>query len=650
MAKLTLSNPSNLQDESSFITTTAANNDAIEAAMEKTLSRDGTSPNQMTASLDMNSQRIINLPAPAADNDAARRVDIGNAPAYAAAAAASAANAATSETNAAASSSAASASATSAATSATNAATSATNAANSATSAAASATVVAGNFYTFDTSTTMADPGSAKVRFNNATLSSVTALAFSVNTADTGNPSIRNYMSTWGSATATTRGYIQIRKVGTPATFAIYGVTAAVTDNTTWEQVTVSHVASNGTFSNADSLSVQFYKSGDNGAVAGPGASVDSEIALWNGTGGSTLKRATTTGILKGTSGVISAATANTDYLTPPSGTAILKANSGGALANATSGTDYLKPRQTIAAATDLNTVTTPGFYACADSTTTNGPYASGQWYIFVDAYNADPSNYLYQVAIDLLGGGRMHYRTRVAGTWGGWKLISFAGSGTSDVLTVNSIELGNASDTTLARSSAGRLAVEGVTVPLNQTTDVHTAGSIELGHASDTTLSRSSAGVLAVEGVAVPLNSTSAVHLANSYEVGNASDTTISRASAGVIAVEGVNLTSNVPVNSQSAAYTAVLADANTCIFHPSSDNNARTFTIPANASVAYPVGTTLTFVNKINTVTISITTDTLTLAGPGTTGSRTLAANGMATAMKISSTEWIISGPGLT
>lgn len=105
-----------------------------------------------------------------------------------------------------------------------------------------------------------------------------------------------------------------------------------------------------------------------------------------------------------------------------------------------------------------------------------------------------------------------------------------------------------------------------------------------------------------------------------------------------------------NIPVNSQSTAYTAVLGDAGTALLHPSSDNNARTFTIPANASVAYPVGTALTFINMINTMTIAINSDTLTLMGAGTTGSRTLAANGVATAVKITSTSWIISGTNLT
>jgi len=108
--------------------------------------------------------------------------------------------------------------------------------------------------------------------------------------------------------------------------------------------------------------------------------------------------------------------------------------------------------------------------------------------------------------------------------------------------------------------------------------------------------------------------------------------------------------LSSLIRQNSRSGAYTIVLADGGYHILHPSSDNNARTFTIPANSSVAFPVGTAITFVNEINTLTIAITSDTLTLYPAGTTGSRTLAANGIATALKISSTKWVITGVGLT
>jgi hypothetical protein len=106
-----------------------------------------------------------------------------------------------------------------------------------------------------------------------------------------------------------------------------------------------------------------------------------------------------------------------------------------------------------------------------------------------------------------------------------------------------------------------------------------------------------------------------------------------------------------NVPVNSQSAAYTLIDTDAGKAILHPSTDANARTFTIPANSSVAYEVGTVLTFINMTSqVVTIAITTDTLYLAGTGTTGSRSLAQYGMATAIKLTSTTWLISGTGLT
>jgi len=125
----------------------------------------------------------------------------------------------------------------------------------------------------------------------------------------------------------------------------------------------------------------------------------------------------------------------------------------------------------------------------------------------------------------------------------------------------------------------------------------------------------------------------------------------------AGNLAIGGGDASANIgylniPQNSQSTAYTAVLADAGKHLLHPSADTTARTFTIPANSSVAFAIGTALTFINQnaAGVMTIAITTDTMRLAGAGTTGSRTLAANGVATAIKLTSTEWIISGVGLT
>jgi hypothetical protein len=117
---------------------------------------------------------------------------------------------------------------------------------------------------------------------------------------------------------------------------------------------------------------------------------------------------------------------------------------------------------------------------------------------------------------------------------------------------------------------------------------------------------------------------------------------------------VDGTNAVGfrTIPQNSQSAAYTLVLADSGKHIFHPSADTTARTFTIPANSSVAFPIGTAVTFINQngAGVITIAITTDTMRLSPDGTTGSRTLAANGSATCIKVTSTEWLISGSGLT
>ena len=58
MAKLTLTDTSSGYQA---LSVRNANNDLIEAAVENTLSRDGTSPNAMASDLDMNSYNINNV-------------------------------------------------------------------------------------------------------------------------------------------------------------------------------------------------------------------------------------------------------------------------------------------------------------------------------------------------------------------------------------------------------------------------------------------------------------------------------------------------------------------------------------------------------------------------------------------------------------
>jgi hypothetical protein len=104
------------------------------------------------------------------------------------------------------------------------------------------------------------------------------------------------------------------------------------------------------------------------------------------------------------------------------------------------------------------------------------------------------------------------------------------------------------------------------------------------------------------------------------------------------------------IPQNIQAGNYTLVLADSGKHIYHALGAGSAA-YTIPANGSVAFPIGTAITFVNMSATsISIAITTDTMYLSSTGSTGTRTLAQYGSATAMKLTSTTWLISGSALT
>src|SRR6266550_228840 len=66
----------NTLQNSSIISTLNANNTLIENSFSDCLSLVGTSPNAMQSNLDMNSNQIINLPAPATINSPVRVSDL----------------------------------------------------------------------------------------------------------------------------------------------------------------------------------------------------------------------------------------------------------------------------------------------------------------------------------------------------------------------------------------------------------------------------------------------------------------------------------------------------------------------------------------------------------------------------------------------
>jgi hypothetical protein len=99
-----------------------------------------------------------------------------------------------------------------------------------------------------------------------------------------------------------------------------------------------------------------------------------------------------------------------------------------------------------------------------------------------------------------------------------------------------------------------------------------------------------------------------------------------------------------NFPQNILSANYTLVLSDAGKQIFHPASDANVRTFTIPANSSVAFPIGTVVLFTveNNGTTVNVTINSDTL-INGDGVSGTQPVPPNNTLMCIKVTATKWM-------
>lgn len=121
--------------------------------------------------------------------------------------------------------------------------------------------------------------------------------------------------------------------------------------------------------------------------------------------------------------------------------------------------------------------------------------------------------------------------------------------------------------------------------------------------------------------------------------------DQDITITATGTIAANTIGFR-GLPQNAQTAAYTLALTDAGK---HISITTGG--VTVPANASVAFPIGTAISIYNdSAANQSIAITTDTMYLGGTATTGTRTLAQRGIATVVKVATTTWVISGAGLT
>lgn len=151
---------------------------------------------------------------------------------------------------------------------------------------------VAGLDYTFSTTTSDADPGAGVLRLNHSSLGSASAAY--IDDSDANGADVSAYILTWDDSTNTAdRGQLYITKKSAPANFAIYKISGASTDASGYVKLAITHVDSNGSFSNTDPIAIEFNRTGNkgtDGTMAGPGSSTDNAITRFNGTSGETVQ------------------------------------------------------------------------------------------------------------------------------------------------------------------------------------------------------------------------------------------------------------------------------------------------------------------------------------------------------------------------
>lgn len=129
--------------------------------------------------------------------------------------------------------------------------------------------VSAGLPYKWNTDTTATDPTSGKVKVNNATIASATALYISE--TDNNANALAALLATFDDGTSTIRGRVLFQDPATPANFAIFDITGALTDNGAWDTFVIAHVSSGGTLTNNLPVQMFFIPKGDKGDQGDPG-------------------------------------------------------------------------------------------------------------------------------------------------------------------------------------------------------------------------------------------------------------------------------------------------------------------------------------------------------------------------------------------
>jgi hypothetical protein len=276
---------------------------------------------------------------------------------------------------------------------------------------------------------------------------------------------------------------------------------------------------------------------------------------------------------------------------------------------------------------------------------------------------------------------------------------VSGITASTSSAIGVGSVELGHATDTTIARVSAGVVSIEGVNVVTTSSTDTLTNKTLTSPVMTTPTITGAifNDGSVVFEGttandfettlaitdptadrtITFP-DSTGTVALTSDITVTASSSTTLTNKSislstntitgtlaefntaisdadvaslAGTETLTNKTLTDakvNLAFDAETASYTAVLANNSQIV---TMDNaSANTFSIPTNASVAFPVGTQINVlqIGAGQTTISAVTSGTTTILSTGgtSTAPKLRTRYSMATCIKSATDTWYVVG----